>query len=177
MVIRLVFILILLSAVSFAGTCINCHKEHYAEIGTCASCHRGGDDRSSRENIAHAGLITSIYADFTMNTGGSVNNGQRIADKANCRRCHTIGNKGNRLAFSLSESASKSSGEFLKESIEKPNEFMPDFRLKTADTIDTVKYLLSSSDTKTDNIRKPYVVYIQKQEDIFDKKCGGCIRH
>ncbi|PLX68972.1 MAG: cytochrome C [Denitrovibrio sp.] len=172
MVIRLVFLLILVSAVSFASTCVNCHEKHHTDAGSCFTCHRG-DGRSSRENIAHAGLITSKYADFQINKE-AVKNGELVVDKANCRRCHTIDEKGNKLALNLDESASKNTGELLQESINKPNDFMPDFRFNVVDTADIVKYMLSVSGEENIYIRKPYVIYVKKNEDVFDKKCGGC---
>lgn len=169
----LVLIFFLYSAGAFA--CSSCHKPHYQSVGSCAVCHRGSAD-SSRENIAHSGLITSAYASF-MTDVKSLNRGKSIADEAGCRRCHTLCGTGGKAAANLDVSAMRNTGEYLDGMIKKPNSYMPYFGLNDADRRHLVRYVLRCGTDGKVIKDEPYVAYITPSvRGVFEKNCGPCHR-
>ena len=65
-------------------------------------------------------------------TGSALREGQRLVEALACRRCHTIGGKGNRLATSLDAVVWKREQAQLVSSIREPVENMPQFGLDEA---------------------------------------------
>lgn len=165
------FLILLIAADVFA--CGTCHKPHYASVGTCAVCHRGADN-SSRENIAHNGLITSKYASFITDAKGR-QKGEKLINLAGCRRCHTIGGKGESAAANLDISASSKTGEYLDNMIKTPNAYMPDFMFKPSDRTAIIKYLLFMGSKEIKRKSEPYTAYIVSSgKGVFEKRCGSC---
>jgi cytochrome c2 len=152
-----------------------CHKPHYKDIGRCTACHRGNPD-SSRENIAHSGLLTSAYSVFYVSPD-TVELGGRLVQSSACRRCHISASKGEPAAVSLDDTAKDKTGEYLADKIKHPNEFMPDFAFSDSEITAIVNYLLLRSASAESGEREPFVTFIKSDaQDVFTNKCGACHR-
>ena len=88
------------STVAREKGCRSCHEAHYVREGACHDCHRG-DPGAEREELAHERLLTGRAAEHWLEDGLGARDGQRLVETLACRRCHTIGGKGNHLATSL----------------------------------------------------------------------------
>ena len=157
--------------------CLACHPPHYAERGKCIVCHRG-DDRTSRKRVAHDGLIPGRFAWFTIGGSRRTARGEKLLETFACRRCHTAGGKGNRLATNLDGVLQTRQTREIERAIASPVPSMPDFRLADADMTDLVNALLAESARSTANKReRPLVVHFQDSnvnENVFEKICGAC---
>jgi len=172
---RAFLLLIFLVSAAEVFACVKCHKPHYAEVGSCSACHRG-EMRSSRENVAHAGLITAKYSSFYTDKK-AVAAGERIVSDSACRRCHTIGAKGGTAAADLNASAMKYTGEYLDDKLKNVNEYMPDFHFNEAERRLVILYLLNAASKQPERVNEPYVAYITPaKKGAFEKHCGGCHR-
>jgi len=155
--------------------CIDCHEMHYQDIDNCESCHRGISE-TRRKDLAHFKLIEGKYAEFLFASSAKKNEGIDLINKSGCRRCHNIGNKGNKLSVDLNSSVKSQSVKTIVDSIKNPNEFMPNFYF-TADQIDSIVtallYFAYIEDRYNNNIVQ--VAHIASEsENIYEKKCGGC---
>lgn len=129
---------------------------------------------TSRKNIAHGGIITAKYADYTINAD-DISRGEKLLADAGCRRCHIAGGKGETAAISLDVSARENTAEYLAEKIRNVNEYMPAFRFGDDAMTMIIKYLLRQGDSADDAEGAPLVVYIQPvTEGVFEKHCGDC---
>jgi len=175
--------LLCLPAIASAGEeainrCLACHQGHHQEYGTCIDCHRG-DPRSSRQNIAHFGLIQARHAWFNLPETLQVEQGSRQLETYACHRCHISGNKGNRLASNLDRSVTTSDPESLVAAIRNPVQFMPDFHLTDAhlDTLINALYFFALN-VKQHTGETPQIVHFEDrgnmEDNIFVKHCGGC---
>jgi mono/diheme cytochrome c family protein len=160
-------------------TCLRCHPPHYVKHGTCTTCHRG-NDRASRQALAHHHLIPGREASFALVSSPAVERGRCLAEQLACRRCHLLEGRGNRLAGNLDQAGALPSSP-LAEAIRHPAWYMPDFRLADAELHDLVTYLLfSGSRVVLDRAKQevPLVVHFapgrQEQQDPFSRNCGGC---
>lgn len=163
----------MLAAEVFA--CTKCHKPHYVEVGTCAACHRG-EMRSSRENVAHVGLLTAEYSSFYTDKK-AVAAGERIVTDSACRRCHNIGAEGGSAAADLNSSVMKYAGEYLDDKIKNVNQYMPDFHFTDTERRLVILYLLNAASGQPKKVSEPYVAYITpSKKGAFEKHCGGCHR-
>ena len=63
-------------------------------------CHRG-NPATGRKELAHHLLLAGSAAAHRMKDGVVVREGAAYAERAACRRCHTIDGTGNRLATDL----------------------------------------------------------------------------
>lgn len=158
--------------------CLSCHPAHHQEYGICTDCHRG-DPRSSRQNIAHFGLIAGRHALFNLWDTPQVEQGNQQVEVYACRRCHIIGNKGNRLAGNLDRIVTTSAPEPLLESIRNPVQFMPNFHLsdELLDRLINALYSLAQKvEQSTEEV--PQVVHFEDrvgtEDNLFVKHCGGC---
>lgn len=180
MVFRFLIIAFFLS-VSHAYTaelCMNCHKTHYTGFGSCKGCHRG-NPATARKDLAHKGVIRGKYARFM-----TLGEPQKMAldgrlNPLGCRRCHTIGNRGNPFATDLDQSAGKRSPDELADAIRSPVKAMPDFRLDEGSIDGVVTALLAASHRSYPNRKQaPLLVHFDtaaaRKEDVFSRKCGGC---
>jgi len=169
----LFLIFLLFSYEAFA--CGQCHQPHYSGYGDCSVCHRG-EIRSSRENVAHSGLITAKFAAFYTDKK-AVSEGDKLAYESACRRCHRIGAEGEGAAADLNASAAKNTGEYLYDKIKNVNEYMPDFRFSDVERRKIILYLLNESSKGSKKASEPYVAYITSSgKGAFEKNCGGCHR-
>ena len=159
--------------------CLACHTPHYTERGKCIACHRG-DDRTDRKQVAHDGLIPGRFAWFTVRGSEHTARGERLLETFACRRCHTTGGKGNRLAANLDGLLRTRQTQEIERAIASSVRYMPDFRLADSDVTDLVNALLAgSSGTTAITQERPLVVHFQdapKNETVFDKFCGACHR-
>lgn len=160
--------------------CLACHGVHYAEQGGCNVCHRG-DGRTSRKELAHSGLISGRYAQFTNPTAKTVQQGKRLAERTACRRCHLLGASGNRLASNLDRVLQGSSPEQIDRAITTPVTFMPRFYFSQPDRDALVTYILNAGLTAGKPAAEPpQVVHFNLQQPgqqrVFTKQCGGCHR-
>lgn len=157
---------------------MNCHKAHYTGVGSCIGCHRG-NPATTRKDLAHKGVLKGKYARFM--TAGEP---QKMAldsrlNTLGCRRCHTIGGRGNPFATDLDQSAGKKSPDELAVAIRKPVKAMPDFRLDE-DTIDGVVTALLAASHRSYPKREQAALLVHfdtaaaRKEDVFSRKCGGC---
>lgn len=157
--------------------CGSCHAAHYAEIGTCAECHRGQPE-AARKELAHARLISGRAAEHGMPRGKAVSEGQRLVEAAACRRCHTIGGLGNRLATNLDTVVWGREQRELMTSITKPVENMPAFGFDSDQADALIAFLLSAArpDAAEETYRIQFARDAARAPSTFGEKCGGCHR-
>ena len=159
--------------------CLVCHTPHYAERGKCIACHRG-DDRTGRKRVAHDGLIPGRLAWFTIGGSPHTARGEKLLESFACRRCHSTGGNGNRLAADLDGVLQTRQTREIERAIASPVPSMPDFRLADADVADLVNALLAGTSRRTANKReRPLTVHFQdegEKETVFEKFCGACHR-
>lgn len=160
--------------------CRSCHGPHYTERGSCVSCHRG-NGRSVRRAIAHHRFIPADLAHFTIPGSPRVEEGKRLAERFGCRRCHTLGCRGTRLAADLDRLADDDPAR-LPGAIQRPVPFMPDFRFdgrQAADLVNAVMAFASAAPLSSGD-ELPLVIHFasphRAKENLFEQKCGGCHR-
>jgi len=187
LVVRIWILILFLSADLFAAEgalarsyCLKCHPVHYAEKGSCVSCHRGfpGTDRL---NIAHGGLIAARFSTFTINGDETTKRGLKRLEDYTCRRCHTSGQKGNKLAANLDLSQLKSNPEELDRAIQYPALFMPKFNFSEQQRLELINAILKGGkNVKVPEQEWPQVVHFEGEEVThefqFEKHCGSCHR-
>jgi mono/diheme cytochrome c family protein len=160
-----------------ATGCRSCHAAHYAREGACHDCHRGNPG-AERVELAHQRLLTGRAAELRMTDGLALRDGQRLVETLACRRCHTVGGKGNRLATSLDAVVWKREQEDLVSSIREPVENMPRFSLDEGQAEAIVAFLLRSG--RPDQPQDTYRVHFSRapgaSAGVFEKECGGCHR-
>lgn len=167
---------------AFAGKagCLHCHKAHYLEQGACSECHRG-DARSDRLAIAHRDLIPAKYSWFTIAGSQPLQRGGKLLEGFACRRCHTTGGKGNRLASNLDRLPTPTIPEKIFQAIKTPALFMPDFHCDDRQMTDLVNAILAG-EQKAERTQgeTPQVVHFAEVErrtgNIFEQQCGPCHR-
>jgi cytochrome c2 len=161
-----------------AKGCRGCHPAHYTNRGTCISCHRG-DNRTDRKQIAHYCLIPARYALGTPEKSDEVKQGKQLLEQFGCRRCHSAGKEGTRLAASLDQVGSKTAAELVA-AIDRPALHMPEFRFAPAERDALVKYLfwLGQGSREQRGKETPIVIHFDRRErdgeHPFVKRCGGC---
>jgi mono/diheme cytochrome c family protein len=157
--------------------CRSCHEAHYVREGACHECHRG-DPGAEREALAHARLLTGRVAEHRLVDGLAPREGRRLVDRLACRRCHSIGGKGNRLATNLDGVVWKREQAQLVSSILEPVENMPAFGLARGQAEAIVAFLLHSG--RPDHPQDTYRVQFDRRAGasltVFEKRCGGCHR-
>ena len=160
------------------ASCLQCHRPHYQERGSCVSCHRG-DDRSDRLRIAHHDLIPARFVWFRIAGAAPVRRGEKLMEVFACRRCHTSGGKGNRLASNLDRLPAGTTPQEIFDAIKSPAQLMPDFRLDDRQLADLVNAILAGAG-KSGRAGKqsPQVVHFEAgrrdPDNIFAKQCGPC---
>ena len=157
--------------------CGGCHPPHRVEQGACQDCH-AGDPGAARRELAHRGLLTGRVAEHPLRHGPAVTEGARLADTSACRRCHTIGGEGNRLAADLDRVAWRRSQAELLASIQEPVENMPRFGFDRSQAEALVAFLLSRADRHAPLLayRVTFSGAGQGGRGAFEQKCGGCHR-
>jgi cytochrome c2 len=157
--------------------CRSCHGAHYVREGTCQECHRGNPGAERRE-LAHAQLLTGRAASLRLAGGPALREGQGLVVALACRRCHTIGGKGNRLATTLDAVVWKREQAQLVSSIREPVENMPRFGLDEGQAEAIVAFLLrsGSADEPQDTYRVRFTRGQNTVLTVFEKQCGGCHR-
>lgn len=157
--------------------CGSCHAAHYAEAGACDDCHRG-QPSSARKELAHARLLSGRAAEHRLRNGPAVSEGRRLVEAAACRRCHTIGAGGNRLATNLDNVAWKREQPELMTSITEPVENMPVFDFDRGQAEALIAFLLSRarSDASDEAYRVQFARDASLAPSTFEDKCGGCHR-
>ena len=159
------------------SACGGCHPPHRAEQGACQDCH-GGDPAARRQELAHRGLLTGRVAEHPLRHGPAVTEGERLVERAACRRCHTVGGEGNRLAADLDRVAWRRSQAELLASIQEPVENMPRFGFDRSQAEALVAFLLSRADRHAPLLayRVTFSGAGQGGRGVFEEKCGGCHR-
>lgn len=164
-------------AVTARGGCASCHETHYVEAGSCESCHRGDPD-AARKELAHDRLIRGRAAEHRLANSAAVREGERLANRLACRRCHTIGDTGNRLAVSLDRAVWKREQSALERSIREPAEAMPRFALNATQREAIIAALLRRADSS--GADPGYQVRFTRRDNgsnpRFEEACGGCHR-
>lgn len=160
--------------------CLACHPAHYTGRGVCTACHRGNPS-SDRRNIAHQLLIAGRYAAFTLGDSLQLRTGERLIGQFACRRCHVIGDSGNRLSADLDRSVARRTPEAITRSILQPVRNMPDFRLEKAQAVLLVNALLSASARRPAGFAEQrHIVHFDRVggagKDVFSIRCGPCHR-
>ncbi len=174
------WLLALPSADALAGRerCLQCHKPHYQEAGSCTRCHRG-DARSDRLAIAHRDLVRGKFSWFALPGSEPLRRGEKLLESYACRRCHTVGGKGNRLAANLDRLPPDTTPQKIYDSIRSPALFMPDFRLGDQQITFLVNAVLAgAAKAGRTGAESPQVVHFEKgtrhKENVFEKQCGPC---
>lgn len=164
-------------AVEARGGCESCHTPHYAAAGACDDCHRG-QPSATRKELSHARLLTGRAAEHILSAGKAVTEGRRLVEAAACRRCHTIGGLGNRLATNLDGAVWKREQRELTTSITQPVLNMPVFDFDREQSEAVIAYLLSGArpDPAGDAYRVQFAQNASRAPSTFDDKCGGCHR-
>lgn len=157
--------------------CGGCHEPHYTAQGRCDECHRG-DPAATREELAHARLLTGGAAEHALPDGPVVREGRQLVERLACRRCHTIAGEGNRLSTELDAVVWKREQAQVAASITQPVENMPDFGLAPGQVEAVIAYLLSagSRDKPLDSYRVHFERDVADRTSAFDDNCGGCHR-
>jgi mono/diheme cytochrome c family protein len=157
--------------------CGSCHAPHYTEAGSCDDCHRG-QPSSARKELAHARLLTGRVAEHGLTGGKTVAEGRRLVEAAACRRCHTIGDQGNRLATNLDKVAWKREQRELMTSITAPVENMPVFDFDRDQAEAVIAFLLNSArpGSPDETYRVQFARNATRAPSTFEDKCGGCHR-
>jgi mono/diheme cytochrome c family protein len=165
------------STVARERGCRSCHEAHYVREGTCPECHRGSPG-AERQELAHAQLLTGRAASLRLPDGPALREGQGLVEALACRRCHTIGGKGNRLATTLDAVVWKREQAQLVSSIREPVENMPRFGLDEGQAETIVAFLLrsGSADEPQDTYRVRFARGTSATPTVFEKQCGGCHR-
>ncbi len=158
--------------------CLECHPAHYGEQGGCAFCHRG-NQRTSRKDLAHGGLIRGRYAGFTNSRSAEVLSGGRLAEKAACRRCHVLNGTGNRPAANLDNLFWTTTPEAVRSALVNPALYMPNFYFSERDLDRLVTIILAGGVRAGKTLKEPpIVVYFSDtglvKQNIFVKNCGSC---
>lgn len=183
----LAVLILLLASVAGAGMpvhgappsrCLSCHPVHYADRGGCAVCHRG-NERTSRPELAHAGLIKGRYAVFTGPDNQEVAQGNRLSDRSGCRRCHVMKRTGNRLASDLDGLFWSSTPAQIDAALTDPTLFMPEFQFSQHDRDLLIIAILAAGYHVTPAATQPpQIVHFADQPTrtatVFEQKCGGC---
>ena len=157
--------------------CLKCHGAHFLAFGSCSSCHMGMEN-TTRQELAHAGLVYGNAAYFFDPQSSPIEKGREMIKKSGCKRCHTIGDKGEHLATSLDTSVRLKPFETLKKSLLQPVAFMPNFHFHQPQAEMILGGLLSY-DTGGDQKQKTETVHFKKEkqtQDAFSRHCGGCHR-
>jgi cytochrome c2 len=164
-------------ALAVKERCLQCHKAHYQGLGSCTSCHRG-DARSDRLAIAHRDLIRGRFSWWALPGSEPLTRGEKLLETSACRRCHTTGGKGNRLAINLDRLPPDTTAQKIHDSIAAPALFMPDFRLDNPQLSYLVNAVLAgAAQAGRAGAETPQVVHFEKgahRENAFEKKCGAC---
>lgn len=165
--------------VTAAPRCLVCHVAHLESSRGCVDCH-GGDPRTERREIAHAGMIAGRFAHFSVDGSPLLKRGVKRMVDAGCRRCHLSGGKGNRLAASLDRPLAALRPEEHLAAIRKPVLFMPDFRYNEEQGVELVNAIFAgAARTPVAPGERPLVVHFEESaaaEDLFSKRCGICHR-
>jgi len=166
-----------LAAAAQEGGCVSCHETHFTREGRCASCHRG-DPQAVRETLAHHGLLRGPAAAWRMPGSPILTRGRAMRDSLGCRRCHTTGGRGERLAIDLDTAVWERSQTQLRDALQKPAASMPDFALTTAQCDTLAALLLHDGDPHP--AQETYQVRFQHTASdtvpVFTRLCGDCHR-
>jgi mono/diheme cytochrome c family protein len=157
--------------------CRSCHEAHYVRQGACEECHRGNPN-AERLELAHERLLTGRAAAHQLRGGPALREGRSLVEGLACRRCHTIGGEGNRLATDLDRVCWKRDEAQLVVSITDPVENMPAFGLGREQAESIVAFLLQSGspDRPQDTYRVHFTRGPSASPTVFEKQCGGCHR-
>jgi cytochrome c2 len=157
--------------------CTACHPAHHAGQGACEDCHRG-NPATARKELAHHLLLTGSAAAHRMEDGSVVREGAAYVERAACRRCHTIGGTGNRLATDLSAVVWTRSQEELAASIDRPVESMPRFGFGPRQVEALIACLVASRHRARpqQSYRVRFAETPARGASAFDDRCGGCHR-
>jgi cytochrome c2 len=162
---------------SEGGQCVGCHKPHHLEVRSCAPCH-GGDAGAQRRELAHYRLIYGKAAEHGVENSMAVADGRKLVESLACRRCHTIGEAGNRLATSLDHVVWKREQHALARSIGEPVENMPRFGMSRFEVEKVIAFLLHGA--RPELAEATYRVRFERRRGManlrFEERCGGCHR-
>jgi len=170
-------IVVLPNALLAKDRCLQCHGAHFLEFGSCSSCHMGMKN-TTRQELAHTGLVYGKAAYFFNPQSPPIEKGKEMIKKSGCRRCHTIGGKGEHLATSLDASVRIKPFEALKKSLLKPVSFMPNFHFHPVQAEMVLGGILSYGIGEA-QAQRAETVHFQKDkqmQDAFSRHCGGCHR-
>jgi mono/diheme cytochrome c family protein len=128
--------------------------------------------------LAHERLLTGRAAFLRLPDSPAMREGRDLVEALACRRCHAIGEKGNRLATSLDAVVWKREQAQLVLSIREPVENMPRFGLDEEQAEAIVAFLLRSGspDPPQDTYRVHFTRGASPSPGVFEKECGGCHR-
>lgn len=159
------------------SACGSCHAPHYVREGACHDCHRG-NPAAERMELAHERLLTGRASELLLPDGPAQREGRRLVETLACRRCHSIGGEGNRLATDLDKVVWTRQQAELVSSIREPVENMPRFGLDERQTEAIVAFLLHSRsrDQPQDSYRVHFTRGASSSQTLFEKSCGGCHR-
>jgi mono/diheme cytochrome c family protein len=165
------------STVRQQAGCGSCHEPHYVREGACHECHRGNPG-AERVELAHERLLTGRASEHRLPDGPAQREGRRLVETLACRRCHSIGGEGNRLATDLDKVVWTREQAQLVSSIREPVENMPRFGLDERQAEAIVAFLLRSGsrDQPQDSYRVHFTRGASAIPTAFEKSCGGCHR-
>ncbi|WP_369412328.1 selenite/tellurite reduction operon c-type cytochrome lipoprotein ExtS [Geotalea toluenoxydans] len=108
-----------------------------------------------------------------------VEEGKKLIGAADCRRCHTTGDRGNRLAADLDKLFPDASPEDVFKAIKNPVLYMPDFHFVDTEIVSLVNAIASGARQETDRQRETVQVvhFIPDglaRENSFVRLCGSC---
>jgi cytochrome c2 len=134
---------------------------------------------AARKELAHARLLSGRVAEYVLTSAKAVSEGRQLVDAAACRRCHTIGGVGNRLATNLDNVVWTREQRELMTSITEPVENMPMFAFDRGQAEALIAFLLNSARPNAaaeETYRVQFARDATRASSTFDDKCGGCHR-
>jgi cytochrome c2 len=110
-----------------------------------------------------------------------VDRGEKLVELLACRRCHTHGRKGSRLAVNLERLALDIAPPAIFDSIKSPVLFMPNFYCDNMQIASLVNAILAVSEPVDPRVKETaQVVHFEDEkmstENSFVKQCGPCHR-
>ena len=176
----LLFIILTVGNIYPEEMCVSCHinQTHYQSKGVCTLCHLG-NAYTTRMDLAHRNILNGDYALFLIKDSWKVFKGNNLIEKAACRRCHIIGDKGNTLATNLNKSTREKDIKTLKGAIERPFLFMPQFYFSEIQITYILNALLNNAFYSKAGNEGYTIVHFSKNvkdKNKFDEKCGMCHR-
>lgn len=148
-------------------------------LAACTACH-GGNDQTSRKDLAHFNRIDGRYAWFLLTQSPPMVEARQAVDQFACRRCHIQDKQGNPLATSLDPLRGRRPVPEIRQALLQPAYYMPAFALGERDLERLIRAVLGgvnpATDTQTAEVTVVHFEEPDAEQRPFEKHCGACHR-